>query len=63
MDHILVDLDFDDPALFLPPDAKGSVGVGAMSIPIEARLLKLAVSILYEVSRVQKFDINGLSEC
>lgn len=44
MDHVLVSIDFEH-------------GEG---MPIEARLMTLAVGILYEVCRVQKFDIAGL---
>ena len=53
MDHVLVSVDFDS----LPMDRRASV---SLAIPIEARLMTLAVGILYEVCRVQKFDILGL---
>ncbi|KAH7091789.1 hypothetical protein BKA62DRAFT_723976 [Auriculariales sp. MPI-PUGE-AT-0066] len=56
MDHVLVSIDFDA----LPADRRATVGIGALSMPIEARLMTLAVGILYEVCRVQKFDIPGL---
>lgn len=52
MDHVAVDVDFDAFA-----ELKG---VNAQAVPIEARLMTLAVGILYEVCRVQKFDITGL---
>ncbi|EJD42059.1 hypothetical protein AURDEDRAFT_115206 [Auricularia subglabra TFB-10046 SS5] len=52
MDHVAVDIDFDAFA-----DLKGA---NAQAVPIEARLMTLAVGILYEVCRVQKFDITGL---
>ena len=56
MDHILVDIDFDD----MPHDPRASVGPATLAVPIEARLMTLAVGILYEVCRVQKFDAQGL---
>ena len=34
----------------------------ALGIPIEARLRLVCVRLLYEVCRVQKLDINDLSE-
>ncbi|KZW00154.1 hypothetical protein EXIGLDRAFT_639782 [Exidia glandulosa HHB12029] len=46
MDHVLVTIDFTT--------------IEGTGMPIEARLMTLAVGILYEVCRVQKFDIAGL---
>ena len=56
MDHILlVDVDCD-------AYHSGSLNAwrGGISVPIEARLRQLAVRILYEVCRVQKFDMARL---
>jgi hypothetical protein len=61
MDHVLVDCN---------PEAEdnnaGTVSSSgwskAMVVPIEARLRLLAIGILYEVCRVQKFTMSDLSE-
>jgi len=62
MDHVLLEFDPE-----LEDNYAGSVsGAGwsrqAVVVPIEARLRLLAVGILYEVCRVQKFSISDLSE-
>lgn len=55
MDHILlVDVDCDDISGF------SNAWRGGIGVPIEARLRTLAVGILYEVCRVQKFDAARL---
>ncbi|KIM25009.1 hypothetical protein M408DRAFT_75011, partial [Serendipita vermifera MAFF 305830] len=58
MDHVLTELD---------DDIGGNVDLGrgpanesGMGIPIEARLRSLAIGILYEACRVQKFDEEDL---
>jgi hypothetical protein len=64
MDHIIIDIDWDEELAFSPvaKNPSLSVGEGEMSVPIEGRLMSLAVGILYEVCRVQKFDVVGLRE-
>ena len=62
MDYVLLDFDPE-----VEDNYAGSVsGAGwsrqAVVVPIEARLRLLAVGILYEVCRVQKFSIFDLSE-
>lgn len=61
MDHVLVDFDPEAEDNFV-----GSVSSSGWSraavVPIEARLRLLAIGILYEVCRVQKFTITDLSE-
>jgi hypothetical protein len=61
MDHVLTELD---------DDLGGNVDLGrgpanesGMGVPIEARLRSLAIGILYEVCRVQKFDVEDLRTC
>lgn len=60
MDHVLVEMD---------DDFGGNVDLGrgpnntsGLGVPIEARLRSLAIGILYEACRVQKFDAEGLRE-
>lgn len=58
MGHVLVEMDEDIGGtvdLSHGPSAASGIGV-----PIEARLRSLAISILYEACRVQKFDISDL---
>jgi hypothetical protein len=58
MGHVLVEMDEDVGGtvdLSHGPSAASGVGV-----PIEARLRSLAISILYEACRVQKFDMSDL---
>jgi len=51
MDHILVEIDNDAAHYY------SAIGVG---VPIESRLRLLAVSLLYEVCRVQRIDTGDL---
>ena len=58
MGHVLVEMDEDIGGtvdLSHGPSATSGLGV-----PIEARLRSLAIGILYEACRVQKFDISDL---
>lgn len=42
--------------------ARGVVTGSGLGVPIEARLRSLAIGILYEACRVQKFDVDELRE-
>ncbi|KAG8806904.1 hypothetical protein FRC17_004735, partial [Serendipita sp. 399] len=58
MDHVLVEMDDDFGGnVDLGRGAATTSGVG---VPIEARLRSLAIGILYEACRVQKFDTQEL---
>ncbi|TRM66964.1 hypothetical protein BD626DRAFT_566020 [Schizophyllum amplum] len=68
MDHIEVDIDEDafdideDFDYYDQSAASGSSGDGAVAVPvpIEAKLRSLSVKLLYEVCRVQRFNIADL---
>ena len=58
MGHVLVEMDEDiGGTVDLSHGPSAASGLG---IPIEARLRSLAIGILYEACRVQKFDISDL---
>lgn len=58
MDHILIEMDDDFGGNV---DLSRGPGNGSgMGIPIEARLRSLAIGILYEACRVQKFNVEEL---
>lgn len=52
MEHISLDFDLESEDL---------VWEKTVSLPIEAKLRLLAVGLLYEVCRVQKFSVSDLS--
>lgn len=58
MDHVLVEMDDDFGGNV--DLGRGPTNTSGMGIPIEARLRSLAIGILYEACRVQKFDFEGL---
>ena len=58
MGHVVIEMDEDiGGTVDLSHEASAASGLG---IPIEARLRSLAIGILYEACRVQKFDISDL---
>jgi len=61
MDHVLTELD-DDIGDNVDL-GRGPANESGMGVPIEARLRSLAIGILYEVCRVQKFDVEDLRTC
>lgn len=58
MDHILVEMDDDFGGNV--DLSRGPSNASGMGIPIEARLRSLAIGILYEACRVQKFNVEEL---
>src|SRR5258706_3936370 len=58
MGHVLVETHEDIGGTGDP--SHGASAASGLGIPIEARLRSLAISILYEACRVQKFDISDL---
>lgn len=58
MDHVLVEMDDDFGGNV--DLGRGPTNTSGMGIPIEASLRSLAIGILYEACRVQKFDSEGL---
>lgn len=68
MDHILVEIDPEaEDTYFGIGSAPGAVSSSSLSsfsvpVPIEAKLRSLAVGLLYDVCRVQKFSVQDLRE-
>ncbi|PVG03971.1 hypothetical protein CPB86DRAFT_694417 [Serendipita vermifera] len=58
MDHVLVEMDDDFGGNV--DLGRGVVTASGLGVPIEARLRSLAIGILYEACRVQKFDVDEL---
>jgi hypothetical protein len=67
MDHILIDIDPEVADIYfghgmLSGSAGGSISIPAVPIPVEVKLRSLAVRLVYEVCRVQRFSPQDLSE-
>jgi hypothetical protein len=59
MDHVLVDIDPDVEDTYTG-NVGTSYGMPSIPVPIEAKLRTLAVKLLYEVCRTQKFFLPDL---
>jgi hypothetical protein len=59
MDHVLVDIDPDIEDTYTGTVGT-SYGMPSIPVPIEAKLRTLAVKLLYEVCRTQKFSLPDL---
>ncbi|KAL0071200.1 pre-rRNA processing [Marasmius tenuissimus] len=60
MDHVLVEIDSDVEDAYLGINRNSSGGHSNVPVPIEAKLRSLGVMLLYEVCRVQKFNLQDL---
>lgn len=60
MDHVLVEMDDDFGGNV--DLGRGPTNTSGLGVPIEARLRSLAIGILYEACRVQRFDADDLRE-
>jgi len=61
MDHVLVEINPDVEDTYFGVISGSDRHLLNVPVPIEAKLRSVSVKLLYEVSRVQKLSVQGLS--